>query len=332
VNKQEAVKERPIPFSSPMVNAIHEGRKTQTRRAVKSVEDFTDVVKILDPSNDMRPFWRFSLSDGEATQCEDVDCPYGVVGDRLWVKEALYAGPASSGGGRAVAYYAADDLPVLDPGGCLVDWRWKRSTLPSIFMPRWASRFSTEIEDARVERLFDISETDAIAEGLDVETCASVFRKAVGRARREFGRWLEREDGSEPYTGENGYLCLDCIDKAARCHKAEKRGWNDHFETDSTPYCDECGVLLCHSLTEYGVESALAFTEDKENHWPYLPVSGSEALSLAELASGMGDLRDEHHGRLAQIAFATLWESLNGKGAWAANPFVWAITFRRIDA
>ncbi|HUV48247.1 MAG TPA: hypothetical protein VMX11_04645, partial [Actinomycetes bacterium] len=78
-------------------------------------------------------------------------CPFGVVGDRLWVRET-FACP------ETVRYYRADDAGILPPGT-----KWT----PSIHMPRWASRLSLTITDVRVQRLQDISEADAEAEGLD---------------------------------------------------------------------------------------------------------------------------------------------------------------------
>lgn len=325
-----AIKERPILMSSPMVRAIQAGLKTQTRRIVRGAEGFTTATEILESDGDPVAFWRFSRSGGFDGRFAEIPCPYGRVGDRLWVRETWRYGDL--GHGACVEYRAGgpalgilrDDLnpPYRGP-----ETKWR----PSIHMPRWASRILLEIIDVRVERLSDISEADAIAEGLGVETCESVFRKAAGRAWWKFARLLVGENGFPIDTGENGYVCVDCAEKAAARHAAEIDGWNDYFETDSTPYCDECGALLCHSLTEYGVRSELGFTEDKELFWPHLPASDDFAFVLAELASGMGDLRDEHHGRLAQIAFATLWEQINGKGSWELNPWVWTITFREIN-
>jgi|GEM_PF-229680 len=332
-----AIKERPILFSAPMVNAIRAGRKTQTRRLMKPQPE-------PEPGEPGKHWWpsreaqtMISVEDelcGDDPTFAPSFCPHGGLGDRLYVKEGLVGvfDTKLDGETMPIAAYAADRSHAWEapPDGMRVKWVWKRPSLPSIHMPRRLARVFLEITDVRVERLNDISEADAIAEGLDVKTCERVFRKAAGRARQEFGRWLEYENGGEPATDGYGYWCLDCVGKAASRHKAEVCGWNDHFESDGVPYCEDCGVQLYHSLTKYGVDQALYLTEEDELFRPHFPMSGDEALALAELASGMGDLQSEHHGRMAQIAFATLWESIHGKGSWAANPFVWAITFRRI--
>jgi len=145
------MKERPILFSAPMVRAILEGRKTQTRR----------VVKISNPENAMRVefsstdfgVYRFDLYFPTHVRSETFPCPYGQPGDRLWVRETwrdgIYDGPI----------YRADACKVTDEQ---LEGTWK----PSIFMPRWASRITLEITDVRVERLQEISEEDAKAEGV----------------------------------------------------------------------------------------------------------------------------------------------------------------------
>lgn len=114
------MKERPIIFCAPMVRALLDGTKTQTRRVVGRG---TSVLRVY-------PRWR--------------------LGDRLWVKETF--GPRAGG-----VVFRADDGNDCPDGG-----RWR----PSIFMPRWASRITLEITEVRVQRLQDISEEDAIAEGI----------------------------------------------------------------------------------------------------------------------------------------------------------------------
>lgn len=217
------MKERPILFSAPMVRALLAGTKTQTRRVVK-VQPEPGFIGNYGPGN---PFIR-----GERG---DIRCPYGQPGDRLWVRET-WQGPLldseeheaqfSEDGPDAFkkpgfcAYRATDTLDAIDEDGKDLGWR------PSIHMPRWASRITLEITDVRVQRLQDIGEADAIAEGIE--------------------------------RGEDFFGCP--------CWKA---------------YGEPAG-------------SDVVFPDD--------PIG----------------------------SYASLWTSINGPGSWDANPWVWAIEFRRI--
>jgi len=130
------MKDRPIIFSAPMIRAILDGKKTQTRRCV-------------DPH----------LSDAQL-------CKYGQPGDRLWCRETHYRMPSdnpSMGAGFGECYYNVDcDLPTLDT---LHSWGMFKK-YPSIHMPRWASRITLEIVSVRAERLQEITPEDALAEGI----------------------------------------------------------------------------------------------------------------------------------------------------------------------
>ena len=150
-------KERPILFSGPMIRALLEGRKTQTRRIMKPGPPNGCGVLAAPPNG-----WRY---EGVEYQDESVErCPYGVPGDRLWCRETL------DGLMGCDASYVADDKRIVDahPDGWDV-WRDGRSlpprVVPSIFMPRWASRITLEVTEVRVQRLQEISEEDAQAEG-----------------------------------------------------------------------------------------------------------------------------------------------------------------------
>lgn len=144
------MKERPILFSAPMVRALLDGSKTQTRRIVKSNTGPPPTLVYRHPANPDE-WW-----------CEPggwIRCPYGSPGDRLWVRESLLISKQHTAPGEFGAVYAADGSIAHDR------WSWKRSALPSIHMPRGLSRITLEIESVRVERLHDISEEDARAEG-----------------------------------------------------------------------------------------------------------------------------------------------------------------------
>ena len=146
------MKERPILFSAPMVRAILDGTKTQTRRVVKHCKCKITGAELA-----------ACEIAGEVNAGDYTNCPYGQPGNRLWVRET-WAAPHSEDARPPSAiqcdwmriHYAATE----DRGGLL--WR------PSIHMPRWASRITLEVTGVRVERLHDISAEDAIAEGVRV--------------------------------------------------------------------------------------------------------------------------------------------------------------------
>lgn len=140
------MRERPIPFSAPMVRALLAGTKRQTRRIAKGVvavhEHTGEPLAALDSAG------------------ARVLCPYGQPGDRLWVREAWKA------------HITFDHLPPRDipqshvwymaDDGYKAESRFRQG----MFMPRWASRILLEVTEVRVERLHDISAEDAQAEGI----------------------------------------------------------------------------------------------------------------------------------------------------------------------
>ena len=162
----ETPRERPIIFSGPMVRAILDGRKTQTRR----------VVKPQPPADRPRHCWWDAPIYGWTWDTEPtadwfkVKSPY-AVGMRLWVRETwqmMYATPDTWMGGSEVE---EDWGPIPErPDGRWADYAADGHDgpfRPSIHMPRWASRITLEITDVRVERVRDISRDDAFAEGVD---------------------------------------------------------------------------------------------------------------------------------------------------------------------
>lgn len=215
-------KERPIIFSSTMVRAILEERKFQTRRVIKPqpLPHANDVT--LDRLSCGTA--RFAGRIGNAVPDQLIYCPHGMIGDRLWVRETW----------STVGLFDDAKPSDLDPRGVgsiryHADGKQSGKLRPSIFMPRWASRITLEIEDIRVERLNDISNEDAAAEG--------AHGAVLSKAR--------------------------LMDEAARFERRV-------FQSSS-------------------------------------PVVTRRA------------------------EFAALWESINGKGSWEANPYVWCISFRRVQ-
>ena len=157
---------RPILFSGPMVLALLEGRKTQTRRVIRKLKRFGDVTE-FGPSDTKGYDWHFRDKDmrwNDLTFPELMRALPCHVGDLLYVREAWYAA------------YGANHVPPrdMDPDWKIcpaidwnyADWGIKGRLRPGMHMPRWASRITLKVTDVRVQRLRDISEEDAIYEGV----------------------------------------------------------------------------------------------------------------------------------------------------------------------
>jgi hypothetical protein len=158
--------ERPILFSGPMVRAILAGAKTQTRRVVKPQYASCSVTWGCKAGSGFGFF--FGGHD------DLVKCPYGQPGDRLWVRETGWERPIRTARDLREGadtwekyYYDADGLSEGDHEQFKA-WGFKRR--PSIYMPRWASRITLEVTGVRVERLQDIGEQDAKAEGVNTKS------------------------------------------------------------------------------------------------------------------------------------------------------------------
>jgi hypothetical protein len=212
------MKERPILFNGPMVRAILDGSKTQTRRVCKP-QPFDRSYSKHDHrmgyvsgraanGDEIDGFYAYSTSSGGQWQLK---CPYGQPGDRLWVRETWQFYDWSEDGHPCIRF-AADEAqawPLIPNGlvgqqvtdiwaelsvpgnyevdGHARDRRWR----PSIHMPRWASRILLEIVSVRVERLQDISMADVCAEGVEIEDrhmlspCVGDFLSPSRRACRD---------------------------------------------------------------------------------------------------------------------------------------------------
>lgn len=224
-------RERPILFSGTMTRAILDGSKTQTRRVVNPSGRIVEMKwSPLHPERGLRVTVRTgprSTHTGPIGDHLDA-CPYGQPGDRLWAKETwrVVSGAESEIGYRATASWQRFHGEA-DPAW----WRrWEKKSwskdlarmtwVPSIYMPRWASRITLEVTSVRVERLHEITEADARAEGMAAKACA------------------------------------DCAPTATNC---------------------------------------------------------PECLSARE-------------------AFSLLWGGINGTDSWVSNPWVWVVSFKRIEA
>lgn len=195
-------KEKPILFSAPMVQAILAGRKTQTRRVIKYV-----------PKD-----WKFHgfnvhgqaifypEDEKDLDQLDELDaifpCPYGDVGDGLWVRET-FCDTSKIGARRMGINYTPREIEYRADMGIERfplsgnytprdnDFKWT----PSIHMPRIASRIDLKITGRRVERLQDISEADAIAEGIDA---ANIPEGGVA-----YRNYLARDQDDRPWIDED---------------------------------------------------------------------------------------------------------------------------------
>jgi hypothetical protein len=260
------VKERPILFSSPMVRALLDGTKTQTRRVVK--------LPHANPLGGWEPttFGGTDARGGEHDEQvaiwhtrtgETIGCPYGLPGDRLWVKETwrpFVAHSCSLGAcdcGDVTVRYAADNADRLCRDSDIVaasnDWSMPkaaaRGNVSPLFMPRWAARITLEITAVRVQRLQEISFDDARDEGVRIPV-------------------------------------------------------------------DEAG----HALIDISSKFAPA---------KYLPKPDPGSMTFRPRQMGK---TTEWHLALLRAHFASLWDEINGAGAWAANPWVWAVTFQRLES
>ncbi len=167
--------DKPILFNAPMVRALLDGTKTQTRRILKPrfglgepqnlAECGIDADTYYGKANDPKS-WGWPCGEDGINDVSLADFPYTsgyTIGDRLWVKETWRSterwddhAPSKIPVGWAPVEYLAT-----------TDWMFDGKTRVSLFMPRWASRLTLTVTDVRVERLQDISEADAQAEGVE---------------------------------------------------------------------------------------------------------------------------------------------------------------------
>lgn len=223
-----SMKEGPILMSAPMVIGTLSDWKTQTRRT-RGLELFSEN----DPDN-----WEWVRIKGNIAYFayknspmeREAKCPYGKVGDRLWVRETwrgvVKISPHDAPTEYAVARYVPDQEHCRRVEYAATHQRDGEPWRPSIHMPRWASRITLEITGVRVERLQDISEADAMAEG-------------VIRVKPNLPYWMNYQTST---AHENNFTCLSALD-----------------------------------------------------------------------------------------SFKTLWESINGPESWNLNPWVWCVSFKRIN-
>lgn len=209
------MKEIPILFSSAMVQAILAGRKTMTRR-IKGLNVLNEwpsswvhdgsKMYVNDKGQLMFRFWN-SNDDRRI----EIPCPYGKPGDILWVRETIYQN------GELGLNYVADNEQI-DEEIIPVDHKPYRNyafcNIPCIHMPKWAARIWLEVTDIKVERLQDITEEDAIKEG--VEELPFGFNIIVnqqylytgGTAKESFSLLWKEINGAESWDANPWVWCI----------------------------------------------------------------------------------------------------------------------------
>ncbi|MDD9726099.1 hypothetical protein PVV74_11590 [Roseovarius sp. SK2] len=168
---------KPILFSAPMIRALLASRKTQTRRLIKDRGVMPEFCGgRYDDRNDPSCWGWQDFDRGDWVTLDEFPhyrfVPY-AVGDLLWVREAHYL---TDDGESEYAVFAADqsdvdehlaDMQATMASHPSIDWSKHLRLRPSIHMPRWASRLTLRVTDVRVQRLQEISDRDALAEGVD---------------------------------------------------------------------------------------------------------------------------------------------------------------------
>lgn len=179
--------EKPILFSAPMVNAILEGRKTQTRRVVTG-----KIALEWLQSGGFSP--NFVADPGNFLS------PYGYAGDQLWVRETWKCEELEPYGEDGVRFRADGVFRGIENSREASDkwadaYREGAKWRPSIFMPRWASRITLKVVNVRVERVQEISNDDAIAEGVDMSgLCTNTGPQTYSQFQYQM-LWNEINDG-----------------------------------------------------------------------------------------------------------------------------------------
>jgi len=189
--KGEKMKEHPILFSTEMVKAILEGRKTQTRRTLKPQP--IDVLPMNVPDE-----W-VALTEVNPNHGKIIKCRFGQVGDRLWLREAFCnLCPDDQG-----FCYKADREHNPASDLCAAEWK------PSIFMPRWASRITLEITGIRVERVQEITHEDAIAEGAEFMPAAKLRKERLTVPQIVFAGLWDSINQKYPWSSNPWCWCIE---------------------------------------------------------------------------------------------------------------------------
>jgi hypothetical protein len=162
------MRERGMIFNADMVRAVLNGSKMQTRRILTPHQAHAGECHPLESGH--------QHANSQSYYREW--CPFGLPGDRLWVRESFYEHGRWQGGGYDPedSYFVSDKQVLYPADGIQRPAERKREDFwrsrPSIHMPRWASRITLEITGVRVERLASVSNEDARAEGYPADRAA----------------------------------------------------------------------------------------------------------------------------------------------------------------
>jgi hypothetical protein len=177
----ELMKYSPILFSTPMVQAILNGSKIQTRRVIKPQPKESDYLPEILYDHFGKQFLNYR-KDAVLVETKNIKCPYGQIGDVLWVRETFYK-PVDFPFETQIYIYKEQIISKNIINANEIKWK------PSIFMIKEACRLFLKIKDIRVERLRDISENDAVSEGVmpvdkkisgELNLYADYFRNTTG--------------------------------------------------------------------------------------------------------------------------------------------------------
>jgi hypothetical protein len=217
--------ERPIIFTGESVRAILDGRKTQTRRVVRDDPNaariwWTEVHEMV-PGGGFYVGW---VRDSGAPLLLPVCCPYGVPGDRLWVREAWALPPRYD----PIRHGDLKSPPSIGPVCFAADysgrsaWEDQRGWRSPMFMPRWASRLTLEVTEVRVQRLQDITEEDARAEGVVEQASAACVQWSLdslhwhGSPRLAFWKGWDSINGKRAPWASNPWVWAISFKRAER--------------------------------------------------------------------------------------------------------------------
>lgn len=304
----------PMPFSPAMARANVELRKRQTRRLLKLPSHPAVAEWILDSefgviarphSEEMKQQYITTYPFGRVR-------PNAVPGDVIYQRERIELDDENGW-----VFAAGGELLKIDRDEA-IDWENTRpamkSVYPPIHMPAWACRCWGVVKSVRVERVQDITEEDAIAEGFSPAVCKDVFAAMAKGVKEGDRHYIEDADGNDAQCE----WCFACAQKHVEQHGGTV--WRDTGESDGPAWCETCGVVLTGTtLTDYGIARELFLETNSRDDVPYFAAHGSDAVIARDFAR---NVPDEHLGRLAQIGFATCIDLLNGKGTWAKNPWV----------